>query len=85
MDREPWITPVSGAFIAKIVNAGRGGLNEWQLMFQEIYPRESDDRWRSTIGLFEELGELAEAIRVFDKYPMYFLGEAADIFSYLMA
>ena len=67
------------------MNAGRGGLNEWQLMFQEIYPRESDDRWRSTIGLFEELGELAEAIRVFDKYPMYFLGEAADIFSYLMA
>jgi NTP pyrophosphatase (non-canonical NTP hydrolase) len=61
-----------------------GGLNEWQLMFQEIYPRESEDRWRSTIGLFEELGEFAEAIRVFDKYPMYFLGEAADTFSYLM-
>jgi NTP pyrophosphatase (non-canonical NTP hydrolase) len=60
------------------------GLDEWQLMFQEIYPREADDRGRSTIGLFEELGELAEAIRVFDKYPMYFLGEAADVFSYLM-
>lgn len=60
------------------------GLDEWQLMFQEIYPREADDRGRSTIGLFEELGELAEAIRVFDKYPMYFMGEAADIFSYLM-
>src|SRR4029077_10283473 len=60
------------------------GLDEWQLMFQEIYPREADDRGRSTIGLFEELGELAEAIRVFDKYPMYFLGEAADTFSYLM-
>jgi hypothetical protein len=38
----------------------------------------------STIGLFEELGEIAEAIRVFEKHPMYFLGEAADIFSYLM-
>jgi len=48
------------------------------------YPREADDRARSTIGLFEELGEIAEAIRVFEKYPMYFLGEAADIFSYLM-
>ena len=60
------------------------GLNDWQLMFQEIYPRESDDRGRSTIGLFEELGELAEAIRVSEKHPMYFLGEAADIFSYLM-
>lgn len=67
-------------------NGGRRpvSLNEWQLMFQEIYPRESDDRWRSKIGLFEELGELAEAIRVFDKHPMYFLGEAADIFSFLM-
>ncbi len=60
------------------------GLDDWQLMFQEIYPREADDRGRSTIGLFEELGELAEAIRVFDKHPMYFLGEAADVFSYLM-
>ena len=59
-------------------------LDQWQYMFQEIYPREADDRARSTIGLFEELGEIAEAIRVFDKYPMYFLSEAADIFSYLM-
>jgi NTP pyrophosphatase (non-canonical NTP hydrolase) len=67
-------------------NSGRRpiSLNEWQHMFQEIYPREADDRGRSTIGLFEELGELAEAIRVFEKHPMYFLGEAADIFSYLM-
>jgi NTP pyrophosphatase (non-canonical NTP hydrolase) len=59
-------------------------LNAWQQMFQDIYPREVDDKGRSTIGLFEELGELAEAIRVFDKHPMYFLGEAADVFSYLM-
>jgi hypothetical protein len=36
------------------------------------------------LGLFEELGELAEAIRVFDRYPKYFAGEAADVFSYLM-
>jgi hypothetical protein len=32
----------------------------------------------------EELGELAEAIRVFDEFPEYFAGEAADVFSYLM-
>jgi hypothetical protein len=32
----------------------------------------------------EELGELAEAVRVFDRYPKYFAGEAADVFSYLM-
>jgi hypothetical protein len=32
----------------------------------------------------EELCELAEAIRVFELHPKYFLGEAADTFSYLM-
>lgn len=34
--------------------------------------------------MLEELGELAEAVRVFDRYPKYFAGEAADVFSYLM-
>ncbi len=32
----------------------------------------------------EELGELAEAIRVYDQHPKYLLGEAADTFSCLM-
>jgi NTP pyrophosphatase (non-canonical NTP hydrolase) len=59
-------------------------LNGWQQMFQEIYPRSTTDAGRSTIGLLEELGELAEAIRVYDQHPMYLLGEAADTFSYLM-
>jgi NTP pyrophosphatase (non-canonical NTP hydrolase) len=61
-------------------------LNDWQRMFAEIYPRSMDDArsGRSTLGLFEELGELAEAVRVFDRYPKYFAGEAADVFSYLM-
>lgn len=39
---------------------------------------------RSTLGLFEEIGEFAEAIRVFDRHPKYFAGEAADVFSYIM-
>jgi NTP pyrophosphatase (non-canonical NTP hydrolase) len=60
------------------------GLNEWQEMFGKIYPRNLNEVGRSTIGLMEELGELAEAIRVFDAHPHYFLGEAADIFSYIM-
>jgi NTP pyrophosphatase (non-canonical NTP hydrolase) len=61
------------------------GLNDWQKMFLDIYPRSPDDRaGRSTIGLFEEIGELAEAIRVFERHPNYFAGEAADTFSYLM-
>lgn len=61
-------------------------LSEWQRMFDEIYPRETAalGSGRSTVGLFEELGELAEAVRVFQKYPKYFAGEAADVFSYLM-
>jgi NTP pyrophosphatase (non-canonical NTP hydrolase) len=58
-------------------------LNEWQSMFQKIYQRGPDDR-RSVVGLFEEIGELAEAIRVFEPHPEYFAGEAADVFSYLM-
>ncbi len=55
-------------------------------MFDEIYPRDTATlgTGRSTMGLFEELGELAEAVRVFEKYPKYFAGEAADVFSYLM-
>jgi len=61
-------------------------IDGWQQMFAEIYPRSVDDArsGRSALGLFEELGELAEAVRVFDQYPKYFAGEAADVFSYLM-
>src|SRR5215218_8506992 len=51
-------------------------LNEWQQMFQRIYPRSLDERGRSSIGLLEELGELAEAVRVSHVHPQYFLGEA---------
>jgi NTP pyrophosphatase (non-canonical NTP hydrolase) len=59
-------------------------LDEWQGMFNRIYPRSVNEAGRSTIGLLEELGELAEAVRVFDVHPQYFLGEAADTFSYIM-
>jgi len=59
-------------------------LNAWQQMFDRIYPRQLTDQGRSTVGLLEELGELAEAVRVGDAHPKYFLGEAADTFSYIM-
>ena len=49
-----------------------GALNEWQAMFAAVYPRTVEDRGRSTVGLMEELGELAEAIRVYDRYPKFF-------------
>jgi hypothetical protein len=45
------------------------GLNDWQNMFGRIYPRSVNEAGRSTIGLLEELGEMAEAIRVFDAHP----------------
>jgi CHAT domain len=61
------------------------GLNDWQGMFDTIYPRSLNSAGGfSIIALLEELGELAEAVRVFDRYPHYFYGEAADVFSYLM-
>lgn len=62
-------------------------LDDWREMFATIYPRQLSDvtSGRSAIGLFEELGELAEAVRVFQRFPKYLAGEAADVFSYLMA
>jgi NTP pyrophosphatase (non-canonical NTP hydrolase) len=69
-------------------NKGRmpAHLGAWQEMFSEIYPRTNADRnrSRSLLGLFKELGELGEAVRVFDRFPRYFSGEAADVFSYIM-
>lgn len=60
-------------------------LNGWRRMFAAIYPRALNaPPGFSSVALFEELGELAEAIRVFDRYPHYFYGEAADVFSYIM-
>jgi hypothetical protein len=59
-------------------------LNDWQQMFQDIYPRQLTDRGRSSVGMLEELGELAEAVRVAEAHPKYLLGEAADLFSYIM-
>lgn len=60
-------------------------LDGWRQMFSEIYPRSLNaPTGFSTVALFEELGELAESIRVFDRYPHYFYGEAADVFSYIM-
>jgi len=62
-----------------------GSLNGWQEMFGAIYPRSlNSGSGFSTIALLEEIGELAEAVRVFDRYPHYFYGEAADVFSYIM-
>ncbi|HXD31606.1 MAG TPA: deaminase [Pyrinomonadaceae bacterium] len=60
-------------------------LSEWQQMFSAIYPPASTEDYTKTFAkLTEEMGELAEAIRVFSAEPGYFLSEAADVFAWLM-
>ena len=62
-----------------------GRLRDWQLMFSRIYPaQQTEDYGASFARLSEELGELAEAIRVFPAEPGYFLSEAADVFAWMM-
>jgi len=60
-------------------------LADWQRMFGTIYPAQQVDSLGAIFGrLTEELGELAEAVRVFPAEPGYFLSEAADVFAWLM-
>ena len=58
---------------------------EWQQLFAKIYPVQQTEEFGPSFGrLAEELGELAEALRVFSAQPGYFLSEAADVFAWLM-
>ncbi len=60
-------------------------LAAWQRMFFDIYPPGNDAKFDTPLLRFsEELGELAEAIRVHDIAPGYFLSEASDVFAWLM-
>lgn len=60
-------------------------LAAWQEMFAGIYPVTATEDYPATVGRFtEELGELAEALRVSPIAPGYFLSEAADVFAWLM-
>jgi hypothetical protein len=57
----------------------------WQSMFAKIYSMASTEDYPATLGRFtEELGELAEALRVWPIAPGYLLSEAADVFAWLM-
>jgi NTP pyrophosphatase (non-canonical NTP hydrolase) len=54
-------------------------------MFNDIYPVNQGDQYGAAFArLYEELAELAEAVRVFPSVPGYFLSEAADVFAWLM-
>jgi pyrimidine deaminase RibD-like protein/NTP pyrophosphatase (non-canonical NTP hydrolase) len=60
-------------------------LREWQLMFSTIYPAQQTEEYGPSFArLSEELGELAESVRVFRAEPGYLLSEAADVFAWLM-
>ena len=58
---------------------------EWQRMFASIYPPVGTEDFNKTFAkLTEEMGELAEALRVFSAEPGYLLSEASDVFAWLM-
>lgn len=60
-------------------------ISDWQKMFSGIYPAQQTESYGPSFArLTEELGELAESIRVFNAAPGYFLSEAADVFAWLM-
>jgi pyrimidine deaminase RibD-like protein/NTP pyrophosphatase (non-canonical NTP hydrolase) len=62
-----------------------GSLGAWQRMFSGIYPAQQTEEYGPTFArCTEELGELAEALRVFPAAPEYFLNEAADMCAWLM-
>jgi NTP pyrophosphatase (non-canonical NTP hydrolase) len=58
---------------------------KWQQMFAAIYPPVRTEDFSKTFAkLTEEMGELAEALRVFSVAPGYLLSEASDVFAWLM-
>ena len=59
-------------------------IGDWQKLFFEIYPVGTEDYHLTFARFSEELGELAEALRVAPIAPGYFLSEAADVFAWLM-
>jgi len=75
----------------KLLEIGRASRNRpstissWQQMFYRIYPITTNDDYDKVLGRFtEEIGELAESIRVFKIAPTYFISEASDVFAWLM-
>jgi NTP pyrophosphatase (non-canonical NTP hydrolase) len=60
-------------------------LAEWRKMFDKIYQRSDQTSQETNFArLTEELGELAEAVRVLPITRSYFVSEATDVFAWLM-
>lgn len=59
--------------------------NDWKQQFDAIYPASQAEGYEMVFArLTEELGELAECVRVFNVVPTTFLSEAADVFAWVM-
>jgi hypothetical protein len=59
--------------------------SDWLRCFREIYVVTADTEYGPAYArLSEELGELAEAVRLFRDEPNYFLSEAAGVFAWIM-
>lgn len=60
-------------------------IRDWQKMFDDIYGRdEAGDKQKILTRITEELGELAESVRLLPVTHMYFMNEATDVFAWLM-
>lgn len=60
-------------------------LRTWQKMFDDIYITDDANDKQNIFGrLAEELGELAEGIRLLPVSHAYFMNEAVDVFAWLM-
>jgi NTP pyrophosphatase (non-canonical NTP hydrolase) len=71
---------VAGAGLPKPSSFGA-----WQRMFRDIYPETRNyPAGRVYAHLAEEMGELAEAVRVFEVVPAFFLNEAPDVFAWIL-
>lgn len=67
------------------INVKPSTLADWQRMFYKIYPPQSIEQYDQVFArLAEEMGELAEAVRVRRYLSGYFVSEASDVFAWLM-
>jgi len=82
----------SGPDWRKVAEAGQkniaqkpASLGMWYSMFATIYQPQQQEDIAGVFGrITEELGELAEAVRLFSLAPGYFFSEASDLFAWLI-